>query len=130
MCLCVTEEDMTDPSQNTTKNIPVGCLPPVSGGGGDGGGGPLVTKFEQVSIRGYRMPLVEGTRRGPCMVRSHVLGGGGTVEIGPCMVNSNASWVMIPPCGQTNTTENITFPQLCWQVIMSSPGVAFSKAPT
>ena len=35
-----------------------------------------------------------------------------------------------PPCGQTNTTENITFPQLCWQVIMSSPGVAFSKAPT
>ena len=76
MCLCVTEEDMTDPSQNTTKNIPVGCLLPVSGGGGDGGGGPLVTKFEQVSIRGYRMPLVEGTWRGPCMVRSHVLEGG------------------------------------------------------
>ena len=36
------------------------------------------------------------------------------------MMRSKASFVMAT-CGQTNTTENITFPQLNCQMIISKP---------
>ena len=41
---------------------------------------------------------------------------------GPCMVSSNASWILVtydrfPLNKITDTTENISFPQLRWQAI-------------
>ena len=56
---------------------------------------------------------------GPCRVRSHIWRGGG-----PCRARSNASWVMVtygplPLNRITNTTENITFPQPCWQTVIN-----------
>ena len=40
-------------------------------------------------------------------------------EVGAFMARSKASWVMVTwdPCGQTDTTENITFQQLCSRAI-------------
>ena len=40
-------------------------------------------------------------------------------RIGPCMVRSNASAVMGPPCEQIDMTENITFPQLLWRAVIN-----------
>ena len=82
---------------------PLRWPPDVSTGGG---WGPQVNKFE----RGGRA----GAGRDPM---SDVLGEGG---LGPCIVRSYTSWVMVswgPPCGQTDMTKNITFPQLCWRAV-------------
>ena len=67
------------------------------------------------------------SRGGPRSVGgSHVqVGGAGVRGVGPCIVKSTTSWVMVTGdslCGQTdwptNMYENITFPQLRWQAVM------------
>ena len=58
---------------------------------------------------------VRGTGWGPCIVRSRVRGELGLEPGGSCMVRSNASCLMVAmgphACGQTDTNENITFPE-------------------
>ena len=56
------------------------------------------------------------SREGPCTVRCHVWGS--------FTVRSNASWVMVTrdlPAPwkdrQTDMTENIAFPQVCWRIV-------------
>ena len=89
--------------------------------------------FEQVSSDGHQMSLVGG----PCSVRSHVQRGWVPVqwgfisgEGGPCTVRSNASWDAPPPSvhrWMTDTTENITFPQLRWQALITLSITYFKK---
>ena len=49
---------------------------------------------------------------------------------GPCMARFNLSWVSVtwgPACGQngrqTNVTESITFPKLCWRTVKILEGI-------
>ena len=46
----------------------------------------------------------------PTVRCSNHLGGGGGVCLGVCVH-------FLPPCGQTDTCENITFPQLLWRTV-------------
>ena len=65
---------------------------------------PQVKKFEQVSSVGHQM-LVSG--------------GGGQGRGFPGLISEG----IVPPMDtplQIDTTENITFPQLCWWVVMNA----------
>ena len=86
------------------------------------GGGPQVNKFERVSGLGHQMSLARGPGLGlgdPCTGR--VWAGTGARAWAPCIVRFKALWVMVPwePPSHTRTTENITFPQLHWRVVMA-----------
>ena len=93
--------------------------------------GPQVNKFEQISSIGHQMSLGGG----PCTVRSH---GGGQGRDGSCVskVSRRVEGAGLRPVGtlygevqcvmdnvtcvpdprvQTDTTENIFFPQLRWR---------------
>ena len=86
------------------------------------GMGPQVNKFVQVSTDGHQMSLAgdEARAGGVLCLMS---GEGGT---GSCTMRSNASRVMVTwgppspshPYDQTDTSENITFPQLRWRAVI------------
>ena len=77
--------------------------------------------YEQVSILGHQMSLAGGDKAEALDSESHW--GVAGLE-GPCTVRFNAFWVMVtwePPSPvnrQTDTTENIAFPQLRNTTIM------------
>ena len=88
-----------------------------------------MNKFEQASSDGHQMSLVGMCGwEGPC---SHVQGVSSPSLIsgegqswagGVCTMRSNASWLMVtwgPPCVQTHTCENNTFPQIRWRVVIT-----------
>ena len=93
-----------------------------------GGGGSRVNKFEQSPVlvtrcqqQGVGVPglTFRGDTGGS---RSDVGVGEGAMTRGPCTVMSKTSWVMItggPPNRITDTCENITFPQLRWQPLIT-----------
>ena len=59
-------------------------------------------------------------------------GGGGQGWAVPCTVRSNASWVVVTwgPPGQTDTTENIIFPQLRWREAINESKTTVHKTVT
>ena len=82
------------------------------------GGGPEVNKFEQVSSDGHQMS--------PVWRRSEVPrkeGGRGKEALDSAMqcIVGNVYLKLSPePCGQTDTTENITFPKTYLRAIIIS----------
>ena len=83
-------------------------------------GGSQVNKFEQVSNDGHQMSLARDRARVSGNVMSDVwewgLGCGLALyhEV-QCIMGNGHIW---SPCGQTDTTENITFPQLHLQAVI------------
>ena len=78
-----------------------------------------MNKFAQVFSLGHQISLVRGWGWGV-----PARGGGGMArgslydEVQGIICNGHMG---SHPCGQTNTTENITFPQLNCQMIISKP---------
>ena len=62
-------------------------------------------------------PEGSGPKGGPCIVRSHVQEGrarGSMYGEVQCITGDGH---LVLPCEQTDTTENITFQQVCWRVV-------------
>ena len=78
-------------------------------GGLGRGVGPQVNKVEQVFSDDHQMSVAGGLGEGVCL--GLVFAGGGTLPA-PCDLP--------PSCGQTDTCENIAFPQLRLWTVKSS----------